>query len=117
MCATSRRRSKTSCGVMRPEPPGPRALRGESAPARPAISIVVPVFNESVSLPRLHTRLAEMLRRLDRPSEVVYVDDASTDRSLEELLVIQAHDPTVMFTTRALNAGRPAATHAGFAQA
>jgi len=102
---------------MRPEPPGARALRGESAPARTAISIVVPVFNESVSLPRLHTRLAEMLRRLDRPSEVVYVDDASTDRSLEELLVIQAHDPTVRIVTLARNAGQHAAVLAGFAHA
>src|SRR5881409_1059915 len=117
MCATSRRRSKTSCGAMRPEPPGARALRGESAPARPAISIVVPVFNESASLPRLHARLAEMLRRLDRPSEVVYVDDASTDRSLEELLVIQAHDPTVRIVTLARNAGQHAAVLAGFAHA
>ena len=100
---------------MQPEPTGARA--GECAPARPMVSIVVPVFNEAISLPRLHTRLAEMRRRLDRSSEVIYVDDASTDRSLEELLVIQAGDPTVKIVTLARNAGQHAAVLAGFAHA
>ncbi|HUE30686.1 MAG TPA: glycosyltransferase [Verrucomicrobiae bacterium] len=101
---------------MRPEPREHPSPRREAAP-RPALSIVIPVFNESASLPRLHARLAEVLRRLDRSSEVVYVDDGSTDRSLEQLLVIQSSDPTVSVVALARNAGQHAAVLAGFAQA
>jgi glycosyltransferase involved in cell wall biosynthesis len=47
------------------------------------ISVVVPVFNEQASLPELHRRLSETLLRLDGSAEIVFVDDGSTDRSVE----------------------------------
>jgi undecaprenyl-phosphate 4-deoxy-4-formamido-L-arabinose transferase len=102
---------------MQPEPAEVQPPRADALATRPAVSIVVPVFNESSSLPRLHTRLHRVLRALDRSSEVVYVDDGSTDRSLEELLTIHAEDPTVRVVTLARNAGQHAAVLAGFANA
>jgi len=98
---------------MRPELAGVQSARSEGM--RPAVSIVIPVFNESASLPRLHARLEQVLQRLDRSSEVVYVDDGSTDRSLEELLLVQARNPAVTVVTLARNAGQHAAVLAGFA--
>jgi len=82
----------------------------------PAVSVVIPVFNEAATVPRLYARLRRVLDELDRPSEVVFVDDGSTDRSLEELLVVQAHDATVKVVALARNAGQHAAILAGFAQ-
>ena len=50
---------------------------------RPLISVVVPVLNEEASLPELHRRLTETLSTLDGGAEIIYVDDGSTDGSLE----------------------------------
>ena len=101
---------------MQLEQAGAQPLRADALP-QPAVSIVIPVFNESASIPRLHTRLHQVLQQLGRSFEVVYVDDGSTDRSLEELLVIQGWDPAVKVVTLARNAGQHAAVLAGFAHA
>ena len=47
------------------------------------ISVVVPVFNEEASLPELHRRLSETLLSLDGNAEIVFVDDGSSDGSVE----------------------------------
>src|SRR6266550_1608597 len=84
---------------------------------RPPVSIVIPVFNESAALGRLNVRLGRVRQDLDRSAEVIYVDDGSTDRSLEELRVIQARDSGVTVVALARNAGQHAAVLAGFAHA
>jgi len=102
---------------MQPEPTGAHPSRADGVGTEPAVSVVIPVFNESASIPRLHTRLQRVLQQLDRSVEVVYVDDGSTDRSLEELLNIQASHPAVKVVALARNAGQHAAVLAGFAYA
>ena len=51
----------------------------------PAISIVIPVYNEQEGLPLLFERLYAALDALGRSYEVVFVDDGSTDRSVAVL--------------------------------
>jgi dolichol-phosphate mannosyltransferase len=51
--------------------------------ADPVLSVVVPVHNEEANLPELHRRLGQVLLALDGPAEIVYVDDGSSDRSVE----------------------------------
>src|SRR5436853_3001714 len=109
-------RSRRSCGAMQLEQAGAQPLRADALP-QPAVSIVIPVFNESASIPRLHARLHQVLQQLGRSFEIVYVDDGSTDRSLEELLLVQGWDPAVKVVTLARNAGQHAAVLAGFAHA
>src|SRR5438445_4586438 len=94
----------------------PRSSAGEER-TRPPVSIVIPVFNESAALGRLNVRLGRVRQQLDRSAEVIYVDDGSTDRSLEELLVIQGRDSGVTVVALARNAGQHAAVLAGFAHA
>ena len=48
----------------------------------PALSVVIPVYNEEAVLPALFARLYPVLDALDRPYEVVFVDDGSLDRSV-----------------------------------
>lgn len=52
------------------------------------LSVVVPVYNEAENLHELHRRIADAAATLNKPWEVVYVDDGSQDSSwsiLEEL--------------------------------
>ncbi len=46
------------------------------------ISIIIPVYNEEISLPLLCAGLQELRRSLPCPLEILFVDDASSDTSL-----------------------------------
>ena len=58
-------------------------MTAPSSVGDPLLSVVVPVFNEEVALPELHRRLTTTLAGLDGDSEIVYVDDGSSDGSVE----------------------------------
>ena len=49
------------------------------------LSIVIPIHNEEPSILPLYDRLASVLEQLQRPYEILFVDDASADRSFELL--------------------------------
>jgi len=79
----------------------------------PDISIFLPVFNEEPNLRPLHTKLSEALNTLDRSSEIVYVDDGSTDGSLKILREIAHLDPRLRVVALRRNYGQTAAMAAG----
>lgn len=81
------------------------------------ISVVVPICDEEESLPRLHREIATALEGFGRPWEVVYVNDRSTDRSLDVMLELRAEDPHVRVVHFRRNCGQTAAMAAGFDQA
>src|SRR5471032_2395170 len=78
----SRRKQATGQQEM-PENPPKSAAHATRSPSAPGLSIVVPVFNEAKGLSALHERIADVARWLkvkrDLRTEVVYVDDGSTD--------------------------------------
>ena len=80
----------------------------------PKISVVVPLYNETESLPLLTAQLSRVLNSLDRSSEIIYVDDGSTDDSLITLKDLQQDYPRVRVIRFARNAGQSAALAAGF---
>jgi undecaprenyl-phosphate 4-deoxy-4-formamido-L-arabinose transferase len=83
----------------------------------PAISIVIPVYNEQEGLPLLFERLYPALDALGRPYEVVFVDDGSTDRSVAVLREQFERRPDVTrVVVLARNAGQHLAILAAFAQ-
>ena len=53
--------------------------------AAPEISLFLPVLNEEPNLRPLHVKIDEALAHLGRTAEIIYVDDGSTDGSLEVL--------------------------------
>ena len=81
------------------------------------LSIVVPLFNEAASLPRLHDRLIEIAQKLatDRTlaCEVVYVDDGSSDDTLSIARALPATTLDVQVVSLSRNFGKEAALLAG----
>lgn len=95
------------------------ALRAPSESKRPLrreveVSVVVPVFNEEASLPELHRRLRAVLDGLAGSTEIIYVDDGSTDASREVLEGLGEQDPGMILVELAHNAGQHGAVLAGF---
>lgn len=79
------------------------------------MSIVVPVFNEAGSIVMLHGEIAAALdARQNCAAEVIYVDDGSTDGSLQVLTDIARSDGRVRVIELSRNFGQTAAMYAGF---
>ncbi len=76
------------------------------------VSVVIPVYNEAGTLPTL---LAKVLSRPET-TEVILVDDASTDGSGDYLRTLAA-DPRIRTLFHARNQGKGAALRTGFAAA
>src|SRR3989454_1868380 len=86
------------------------AQRGGDAPE---VSVFLPVFNEEPNLRPLHTKLMAALASLHRTTEIIYVDDGSTDGSLKALREIAQADPRVHVVALRRNYGQTAAMAAG----
>ena len=80
----------------------------------PEVSLVIPVYNEEENLPVLHGEIREAMAGIDRPWEVIYVDDGSTDRSPAVLAGLAREDPHVRILRQRRNSGQSAALDAGF---
>jgi len=81
------------------------------------LSIVIPVHNEEHSILPLYDRLTAVLEELHRPYEIIFVDDASTDRSFELLANLVETDPRLTVVRLRRNFGQTAALSAGFHEA
>ncbi len=81
------------------------------------ISIVIPVHNEERSLLPLYDRLTLTLESLNRLYEVLFIDDASTDRSFELLSNLVETDGHLKVIRLRRNFGQTAALSAGFHEA
>ena len=77
------------------------------ASAIPAVSVVVPVFNEEENVSILQSELRAALSGLDY--EIVFVDDGSTDRSAEKIETA----PNIRILRFERNTGQSAALYAG----
>ncbi len=78
------------------------------------LSVVIPVYNEHESLDALMDELTPVLDGLDLASEVVFVDDGSSDGSVGVLNRLAEADPRVTVVVLRRNFGKGAALMAGF---
>lgn len=93
-------------------PATPLPLR--TAPeTRPAISVVVPAYNEQEVLPAFQARIIPVMEAIGLPFEVVYVNDGSRDQTLQIMLALQAADPRVAVVNLSRNFGKEIALTAG----
>jgi len=81
--------------------------------AKPEVSVFLPVYNEEPNLLPLHAKLDEALKALGRTAEVIYVDDGSSDGSLNVLREIARLDDRVRVVALKRNYGQTAAMAAG----
>jgi glycosyltransferase involved in cell wall biosynthesis len=77
------------------------------------LSILIPIFNEEESISPLYDRLITALKKTGRPHEVIFIDDGSSDSSLEILLDISKKNPNVKVISFSRNFGQTAALSAG----
>jgi glycosyltransferase involved in cell wall biosynthesis len=81
------------------------------------LSIVVPLYNEANNLARLHAQLSDVARKLsetrDLSVEVVYVDDGSSDNTLQIARALPAGSLDVQVLALSRNFGKEAALAAG----
>ena len=91
----------------------PRSRRAGDDREGPEISIFLPVFNEEPNLRPLHEKLNQALAQLGRTAEIIYVDDGSSDGSLNVLREIAGHDERVRVIALRRNYGQTPAMAAG----
>lgn len=77
------------------------------------LSVLVPVYNEIEVLPEFHRRMTAVLRTCVDTYEVVYVNDGSSDGSLQWLQQLCADDPDVALVDLSRNFGKEIAMAAG----
>lgn len=81
------------------------------------LSIVIPVMNEQENVKPLYDRLKETLNKITPSHEIIYVDDGSHDKTVEEVMRLRSLDDTVKLVSFSRNFGHEMANSAGFRKA
>ncbi len=78
------------------------------------LSIVIPIYNEEENIDALYSEVQSATEPLQMETEILFIDDGSSDRSASLLTTIAAQDPQVKFIRFRRNFGQTAALAAGF---
>jgi len=81
------------------------------------ISVVIPLLNESESLPELHEWLARVCTQNNLSYEIIFIDDGSNDGSWETITKLRDKDANTKGIKFRRNYGKSAALNVGFAAA
>ncbi len=87
------------------------ASRASSKSSAPEISVVVPVMNEAGNITPLVTAILEAFK--GRRIEIIYVNDASTDGTADELSALKKTTPQLRVLTHSKRSGQSAALRSG----
>ena len=93
------------------------AMKNQVTSAPLSISVVIPIHNEEENVPLLHKQLDDVLSEMNRDYEIIFVDDGSTDSSLQALCELVDKDPHVVALEFRRNFGQTAAMQAGIDEA
>jgi glycosyltransferase involved in cell wall biosynthesis len=88
-----------------------------ASPNGPALSVIVPLYNEEESVRPLYTAIVQALDRLGRPFEMVFVDDGSRDGTVAIAASLAQRDPRLRIVKFRRNYGQTAAMAAGIEHA
>lgn len=81
------------------------------------ISVVVPLYNESESLPELERWIARVMAENGFEYEIIFVNDGSTDNSWQVICDLQKNNPAVKGVSFRRNYGKSPALNTGFRRA
>jgi len=95
----------------------PPSYDSNRVPTVPAISVIVPFYNEEDNISRMHAAIVAAVEPLGRPFEMVLVNDGSRDRTLELAIDLARRDPRVRVVNFRRNYGQTPAMAAGIEQA
>jgi len=94
------------------KPPNPPVIA--PVPEEMDISVLIPVLDEAETVQELSRRIADVLDRLGRTFEIVFVDDGSSDGTPGRVREARERDPRVKLVRLRRNFGKAAALCAGF---
>ena len=77
------------------------------------ISVVIPVFNEEENILPLHEKLITALKTLGRDYEIIFIDDGSTDDTMNRLRPLCKSHPSTKVISFLRNYGQTSALSAG----
>ena len=77
------------------------------------VSVLIPIYNEEGNLSLLYDKLDLALKKTGRAYEIIFVDDGSSDGSLEILLDIREKNSNIKIISFSRNFGQTAALSAG----
>jgi len=79
------------------------------------ISIVVPCYNEEESIPLFYQEMIKIVEKMKKQVtfELIFVNDGSKDKTLEELRKLASTDKNVHYVSFSRNFGKEAAMLAG----
>src|SRR5271155_1051741 len=83
----------------------------------PDLSIIIPAFNEESRLPETLAKIAAWIRSDSRATEVLLVDDGSTDRTAAVAESMRAQLPTLRIISNGVNRGKGFSVRHGMLEA
>ena len=81
------------------------------------LSVVIPVMNEEDNVKPLYERLKKTLDNITLSHEIIFVDDGSSDKTVDEIMTLRSNDETVKLVSFSRNFGHEMANSAGFRKA
>ncbi|MHB9025869.1 MAG: glycosyltransferase family 2 protein [Armatimonadota bacterium] len=85
--------------------------------SRPAVSVIIPCYNEEGTLRELYERIRAQFAQLELRGEIIFIDDGSTDGSRDIQRELATADPDCKVIAFRRNSGKAAALQVGFAAA
>ena len=78
------------------------------------VSVIIPLLNERESLEELYIQLTAVMERIAARHELIFIDDGSTDGSIDVLKNIRSRDRRAKIISFSRNYGKSAALAEGF---
>ncbi|MCM1054496.1 MAG: glycosyltransferase family 2 protein [Bacteroides sp.] len=83
------------------------------------LSLVVPCYNEEENIRRFYEAVSEQYERLEGlgvKTEIIFVDDGSSDKTVDEVYALRSYAPEVKLVELSRNFGKEAAMYAGLVE-
>lgn len=77
------------------------------------LSLIIPVYNEEENIPQLYERIKKTISSLKNQTEIIFINDGSTDTTLIKLVGLNDKDKTIKIINFSRNFGHQMAVSAG----